>query len=359
LGFGVLVQGLIGFAVLMGYAVSGVWLLIVRRWSTRALLVAVLASATLGSVWSVAVGSYQWATLGVERANAVYQSPRPVPPARQAADQELRAAEEGTSFLRLAAARVVRFVYLGRFTDLLGDWQRGVKGALLDSLGNADLTLFLIGLLAVRLGVFDQPAEHRRLLVAVVLVGAVWWSVDQWKLYETVWSTPSVIPVMQVPGSVQSWFGLFGHGGRYLALTYIAAITLLVAFSKAWEWRLAVVFGAAGRLALTNYIVQCAVLSVAFDNYGFGVTGLTPQFAATGAIILFATLAVFSRWWLARFRLGPAEWVLRSVTYARLQPVRRHRPVRWPPPGLTDGRPARFFLVCDVAPRHWMVPNRL
>ncbi len=320
-GFGVVTAALIGASDLIGYAYSGVWLLFLRRWSTRALLVALLASATLVGVWNVAVGSYQWATMGVERANAVYQSPRQLSPGRQAADQELRGALQGTSFSRLASAYVVR-VYWGQ-TDLWGDWQRGSRGSLLGSLGGFNMTFFLIGLLALRLGVFERPADHRRLLFAVMLGGAALWAVAQWQLSKTVWPATWVIPVVRVARPVEGWFGL-GDTGGYLALTYIAAITWLVGFSKAWERRLTAIFAAPGRLALTNYIVQFAVLSVLVNQYGFGLRGkLTPQLGAATAVILFATLAVFSRWWIARFRLGPAEWVLRCLTYARLQPIRR------------------------------------
>ncbi len=320
--FGVVTAALAGAVTLIGYAYAGVWLLFVRRWSTRALGVALLASTTLIGVWNVAVGSYQWATIGVERANAVYESPRPVPPANQAADERLRAARQGTNFARLAAANVVSSVYWGPYTDLRGDWQRGIRGALLDSL-NGPFPFFLIGLLALRLGVFERPADHRRLLVAAMLVGAALWAIDIWALHQTLWPWLPVIPGVQVARPIYNGFVFGSEDGVYLSLTYIGAITWLVGFSKASEHRLDVIFGAAGRLALTNYILQFAVRSVLLDQYGFGVR-LTPQLGAVAAVILFGTLAAFSRWWIARFRLGPAEWVLRSLTYARLQPL------RWP-----------------------------
>jgi uncharacterized protein len=305
--FGAVTAALMGGADLMGYAWSGVWLLLVRRWSTRALLAALLATATLHGVWNVAVGSYQRATIGVDRANEVASSSRL---AWQAADQELRAAQQGTSFTRVVAARFVKRVYLEQ-TDLWGDWQRAVPGRLLSSLSDGNLTLFLIGLLAFRLGAFERPAAHRRLLVVAMLVGAALWAV---------WRVVEVEPALWAVWSERPW-DLYAALGpwRYLALTYIGAITLLVGFSKGWERRLAAVFGAAGRLALTNYLFQIPVLALAF-----GVTGLTPQLAILAAVILFGTLAIFSRWWLKRFRLGPAEWLLRSLTYARLQPLRRH-----------------------------------
>jgi uncharacterized protein len=41
---------------------------------------------------------------------------------------------------------------------------------------------------------------------------------------------------------------------------------------------------------------------------------------ATGFAIF---LAVFSTWWLKRFRFGPFEWLLRSFTYWKWQPMKK------------------------------------
>jgi uncharacterized protein len=37
---------------------------------------------------------------------------------------------------------------------------------------------------------------------------------------------------------------------------------------------------------------------------------------------LFALQVLFSRWWLTRYRYGPAEWVWRAVTYLRVPTMR-------------------------------------
>ena len=107
------------------------------------------------------------------------------------------------------------------------------------------------------------------------------------------------------------------------------AIALLVGFSKAWEQKLTPIFGAAGRLALTNYLVMWILVGLlglypyGTYPYEFGMVKLTPQYGVVIGATLFGMLVVFSRWWLARFRIGPAEWFLRSLTYARIQPLRR------------------------------------
>jgi uncharacterized protein len=49
--------------------------------------------------------------------------------------------------------------------------------------------------------------------------------------------------------------------------------------------------------------------------------------------LLFATEAALSTLWLARYRFGPLEWLWRTLTYARLQPLRRD-PVGVPPAAL-------------------------
>lgn len=74
--------------------------------------------------------------------------------------------------------------------------------------------------------------------------------------------------------------------------------------------------GSVGQMALTNYLTQS--LFFVFVLYGFGL-GLLPWMGATlslvFAVVLFTAQIVFSRWWLARYRFGPAEWLWRWATY--------------------------------------------
>ena len=77
----------------------------------------------------------------------------------------------------------------------------------------------------------------------------------------------------------------------------------------------------AGRLALTNYLVQSLVFSAVFYSYGLGLFGRVG--AATGvalAVALYAAQLVVSRWWLARLGEGPVERVWRRLTSGRLRP---------------------------------------
>ncbi|MDO8502721.1 MAG: DUF418 domain-containing protein [Gemmatimonadaceae bacterium] len=81
-------------------------------------------------------------------------------------------------------------------------------------------------------------------------------------------------------------------------------------------------FSLVGRMALTNYLLQIAVLDVLFSRHGLGLA-MRPAYALPSAIVVFACMAVTSGWWFARYRWGPLEWLLRTGMYGKLQPIRR------------------------------------
>ncbi len=51
--------------------------------------------------------------------------------------------------------------------------------------------------------------------------------------------------------------------------------------------------------------------------------GLRPYVYVVANVLLFGVQAPFNRAWLKRFRFGPLEWLWRTLTCARLQPLRR------------------------------------
>ncbi|WP_269514935.1 DUF418 domain-containing protein [Brevundimonas subvibrioides] len=107
-----------------------------------------------------------------------------------------------------------------------------------------------------------------------------------------------------------------------LALGYAAGIVVLCQ-TAVWR-RLLSGLGSVGQMALTNYLSQSLVF--VFVLYGLGLGWLKyagPTFCLALALVVFAAQIVISRWWLALFRFGPAEWLWRSATYGRWQPLFR------------------------------------
>ncbi len=288
--FGVVAEVGFGFSILFAYACWGVALLILRRWSSRALLVAAALSACARPLAAELSALYGW-----------WASTPPMPPTSNALAHAVEAAARQSHYVTLLAARWAFFT--GSFPHT---WR--------DLLPDVNLALFILGLLAVRHGVLDEPRRHVRLIAGWMTFGAAAWAAS--------WLVLRHLPTTHVPGA--DWPLEYGLGlvqDQWLCFTYIGAVVLLLAYRPAWTARLAA-FGRAGRMALTNYMVQAVVLDALASGYGLGLK-LRPRVYAVAAVGLFAAEAAVSRAWLARFRFGPLEWLWRVLTYARLQPLRR------------------------------------
>ncbi len=120
------------------------------------------------------------------------------------------------------------------------------------------------------------------------------------------------------------WFAssvLFTLAAWSLALSYGAGIVLLIQ-REFWK-KFLVPLQAVGRLALTNYLLQTLICTTLFYSYGFGLYGkFGPAAVTLLAIGIYLFQVALSLLWIRRFRFGPAEWLWRSLTYGRLQPMR-------------------------------------
>ncbi|MEV1092739.1 DUF418 domain-containing protein [Streptomyces microflavus] len=97
-------------------------------------------------------------------------------------------------------------------------------------------------------------------------------------------------------------------GGAY-------ACGLLLWFTTPRGARLAARLAPAGRMALTNYLVQSLVMALVFTGYGAALYGRVGAAAVLGGALLFygCQLAASARL-MERHRLGPVERLLRAVT---------------------------------------------
>jgi uncharacterized protein len=299
-GFGVFAHAVFGFNVLLGYAVWGAPLLLVRKWTLRMLTIALVLSAASGSLFSIARASYLVASVG----EATYRAERAAADAQNRTFIERnRAAQDSPHYPVVFRARLrhMAWFYAQPFSFLPVN----------------TFTLFLIGLIGFRLGLFDAPVRHQRVILAVMAVGAASWAAEGlFPASEGQLGSPLVREL--VFHQLRQGFGIIR--GMWLAFVYIGTVLLLVARSPAWLRTLAP-FGWSGRMALTTYMVQIAILDLTFSNY-FLHLGPTPLQALGAGLALFAVSSALSRWWLVRFRFGPLEWLWRSITYGRLQPWR-------------------------------------
>ncbi|QFZ84338.1 DUF418 domain-containing protein [Variovorax paradoxus] len=182
------------------------------------------------------------------------------------------------------------------------------------------LAMFFAGVIEGRRRLFARARRSRplfkRLLVPGLLVG--------------------------VPGAaLYAWASVFAPGSRWdvlalaaglftaplLTAAYVGALMLLFDSPRgAWVAR---VLAPAGRMALSNYLLQSAVCAWLFLAYGLRLIGeFGPFVSLMVAFGIFGAQLVLSRWWLARFAYGPVEWVLRAFTNLEWPALYRSRSSR-------------------------------
>ena len=287
--FGIATKVFLGFEILFEYACWGLVLLLVRRWPTRRLLALALVAACARPIAAEATALFHWWTGA------------PLPPPRA---NLWAAAHEAAQLDRYSAVLSARWAIF--VAGLPHGWR--------DLLPGSNLTLFIVGLLAVRHRVVDDPMRHRRLIVGWMSFGALSWALS--------WTVLRALPDVSIPGA--DWPVKFGFGllqDQWLSFTYAGGVLLVLAAHPGWTTSLRA-FADAGRMGLTNYLLQALVIDLLGARYGLGLR-LRPVAHLYAAPLLFAAQAAMSRTWLMRFRFGPAEWLWRSITYARRQPLRR------------------------------------
>ena len=275
--------------ILFTYAVVGLLMIPFRNASDRVLLVAGLVVAVLPPLLAPAVRAVlpPLASQGGMYARALEAFSSPSWPHALSFNMEMSA------WARVSNWALVCFV-LGRF--LLGYW-------------------------AGRKGLLQWPDRHHALLRGIFAGALAAWllstllSLVQAPM-RAAWPAIDVEPVKMAIRM------LLRVGPLALGIAYATGFVLLFR-QPGWSRRLAFL-APLGRMALTNYLSQ-SLLGIALF-YGIGL-GLGPAHGMARVLLacaLVLTLQIaWSRWWLARFRYGPVEWLWRWLTYGERPLLRK------------------------------------
>jgi uncharacterized protein len=180
---------------------------------------------------------------------------------------------------------------------------------------------FLFGLYVGKRGVVERVATYIPLmrrafpwLIAVAIVGNGIGLVHEWLEHQHhmelsgSWWTVATIPLVEA-------------GVLALSGLYVCGICMLFYGSDRWQKRLARL-APVGRMALTSYLTHSVLYLLLFTGAGLGLLGnVGPTICVALSVPIFWAQVVVSGWWLRRYRFGPAEWVWRSLTYGRAQPM--------------------------------------
>jgi len=182
------------------------------------------------------------------------------------------------------------------------------------------LPFFILGLILWRSRLLQNAASHRLSL--------------RRSFHSLFW--PSLLVIMAADASdwfPKAWWNFWGGvpinlavklGELACVVSYLFGVVLL--FQRPWWEKHLRNFAPMGRISLTTYLTQSFVFTWFFCGYG---AGFWNRLSVSGifwiGMAFFAAQILWSRWWLGRFRFGPVEWLWRSMTYGRWQPLRKNR----------------------------------
>ncbi|MGD1996425.1 MAG: DUF418 domain-containing protein [Anaerolineae bacterium] len=278
--------------ILTFYALLGFPLLLFRKWSGRALLAAIAVSLLIPILISTP-GPGESFRVAYDEVTAGY---------REAVVAGYRAGVYATGAYQEATVQRLRELRSGLAGSVY--WAPHVFG------------MFLLGLYVGRRRIFHNISTHLPLFRKVM-----WWGLAVGIPLNVLWIWASESPTLVPPACYElATRGARTIAGSSLCLFYISAIVLLFQ-KRAWrEWLSSL--APTGRMALTNYLLQSLICTPIFYGYGLGLyREVGPAASLVLTIVIYRLQIGLSRWWLKRYLFGPMEWLWRSLTYGRSQPL--------------------------------------
>jgi uncharacterized protein len=303
--------------ILLFYAATGMWMLLLGRCKPKTLLF------TAGIVYAIGV-LLLVGFLGLMVAigpSVTAQTPevRPMPEADSRLEQlrlilsDLNQTEQidsrfvqletevmrGGPFIAAMVFRVINYFWVIFIFALAMFW--------------VVLPCFCIGAALLKLGfLHGQRPEWRKRFILIGLVLAL-------PINAAVVIYSNLYPSMLLSLAAALAINFFGP---LMSLMYLSLILNWVDSGRAAG--LAKALANVGRMALTGYLLESILMCAIMVHWGFARFGWTTWLErGIYLLIIFGIIVVFCNVWIRFFKFGPFEWLWRSLTYMRLQPLLR------------------------------------
>ena len=183
------------------------------------------------------------------------------------------------------------------------------------------LSMMLLGMGLYGLGIFSARRSATTYWGMIIVGYGVGVISRSWLMIRFLQDQTDPLPIILLDITYDTrLFIAFGHIG----------VVMLLCKAGVLRWLFAA-FAAAGRMALTNYLMQTIICVTFFSGFGFGKFASLERFELLYLVAAIWTVQLsLSAVWLRTFRFGPAEWLWRSLTYGQLQPLFAHSEVRSP-----------------------------
>jgi len=129
-------------------------------------------------------------------------------------------------------------------------------------------------------------------------------------------------PAAGISGILQGVGQMLFYMAQYLLSAGYLGLVVCALNKQKWQKFLSA-FSPMGQMALTNYLLHSVILTSVFYGYAggqYGEISRAPQILIV--LVIIVSQIFFSKWWLSRYRFGPMEWLWRSLTYKKMQPMK-------------------------------------
>lgn len=172
--------------------------------------------------------------------------------------------------------------------------------------------MMLIGMALMKAGVLSAAKSYRFYALMALVGYGYGLSVGTFVVWD--WMRQGFAPGTR-------WLTLYDTTRLAVALGHVAVVMMICkAGALTWITR---PLAAVGQMALTNYIMHSVIVMFVFLGFGFALFGQLSRYQlyyVVGGIWLFQLIV--SPIWLRYFHFGPLEWLWRSLTYKKRQPMR-------------------------------------
>lgn len=114
----------------------------------------------------------------------------------------------------------------------------------------------------------------------------------------------------------------FNVGGPLMTLMYLSLILNWVDSGRGV--RVSQALANVGRMALSAYLLESLLMCAVMQFWGLALFGSTTWAGRLGWVLgIYVVILFFCNFWLRVFRMGPMEWLWRTLTYLRFQKLVR------------------------------------
>lgn len=304
--------------ILFHYGVTGLFLFVFRKLSVRTLLLVATVALSLPTVMNV-IDRQEYVDI---RAQAQFAQAKALSGELLSAEQQqaIEKFQQETedhkpsrhqledSVARMRAGYISAFNFIKARTFY---WETMffLRYGFAECLG-----MMLLGMALLKQGVLSGSVATRTYLLLLCLGYAIGLTVNLWEISQIERSGFAV-------EAFKNAFVTYDLGRIPMTLGHVGLIGLLCRASILQRTKRTL--ASVGQMALTNYLTQSVICAILFTGAGFGLFGQLRRYELYYVVAaIWIVQLLWSPWWLRRFRFGPAEWLWRSLTYGKRQPMR-------------------------------------